>query len=82
MRAELDALAEALEARKADGLIPQDKPDPLIPLDDPRRDRLVTRGIQIAKELGAEIDPPPETPPGDAPADPPRRRGRVDFGGA
>lgn len=77
MRAELDMIADALEA-KAKGLVGEDL---VIPLDDPKRDRLVSRGIQVAKELGAEIDPASATP-ADAPAGrPPKRRGRVDFGG-
>lgn len=54
MRAELRAIVEALGARKT-GLMP-DVVELAIPLDDPRRDRLVDRGVKVGRELGTEVD--------------------------
>lgn len=85
LRAELRAVVDALEAKEAGTLFAPGAsgPGPLYPLEDPRRDRFVSRGIAIAKELGASIDDTPAGPEGKTPAKrPPRRRARVDFGGA
>lgn len=90
LRAELRAIVAALEATADPGLLPAapgETAKPAIPLEDPRRDRFVDRGVKIAKELGASIDadPDPEAGPGGAPAtSTPRPRGRrkpIDFGG-
>lgn len=80
LRAELRAIVDALAATTQNLIAVELQ----IPLEDPRRDRLVSRGIAIAKELGASIDDgptDPDTPPG-APPKRPGRRGKVDFGGA
>lgn len=84
-RAELRAVVAALEATAAGGILPAGDGETLplaIPLEDPRRDRLIDRGIKVARDLGASIDvtPDPDTP-GSAPATTPRpRRRKVDFG--
>lgn len=82
LRAELRMIVEALGERKAKGLgLTGD--ELVIALDDPRRSALVSRGIAIARELGASIDetPPDPNAPG-APPRPPGRRRKVDYGGA
>lgn len=82
LRAELRAIVAALDARAPAGLLPADAPDPLIPLDDPKRDRLVDRGVKVARELGASIDDAPEDGPTPTPATTPaKRRRKIDFGG-
>jgi hypothetical protein len=80
LRDELRAIVDALGARKS-GLIPDLAPEFTIALDDPRRDRLVDRGIRVGRELGTEVDPTPA--PGQGPATPAtraRRPRKVDFG--
>lgn len=80
LRAELRGIVDALAARQAGGLLP-DADELMVPLEDPRRDRLIDRGVKVARELGGAIDesdaPDPEQPK----SAPPRRR-RVDYGGA
>src|SRR5262245_26309549 len=55
LRAELDSVIAQLTAvsdqTTLDGIAP-----PAIPLDDARRDRYISRGVTIARELGAEVD--------------------------
>ena len=80
MRAELGAILDALDATAVPGLLPDAPPSPAIPLDDPRRSALWTRAITLGRELGTAIDLPPAEK-GAAVAGP-RRRGRVDYGGA
>lgn len=87
LRSELAAIVAALEETKTKdvglGLTDPDPPSLAVPLEDPRRDRYITRGVAIARELGQAIDPPDAGEEPGAPATTPRRRrGRVDFGGA
>lgn len=82
LRAELRAVVDALKAEAPAGLLKDAKPSPLIPLDDARRDRLVDRGVKVAKELGASID---DGDPADGNATTETRntgrKRKVDFGG-
>lgn len=86
MRDELAALLEAIADRPTSPQLTLDgKPAPAKPLTIEQRSRLWDLAIKLGRELAAEIDPPAPAE-GDA-ADPaapakPRRRARVDYGGA
>jgi len=79
MRSEVTAILDALEATTAPGLLPDAPATLVIPLDDPKRDRLWDRGLKILRELGSAIDADP-VPVKPATSSRKARRRRVEYG--
>ena len=80
---ELEWICDRLERRAPDEPIVFGEP-PAPELTESERDRVIDRGIRIARYIGGELDEAPEdrTPAGIVRPAKPRPRSRVDFGAA